>query len=115
MRVVAVALLGAAGAVARHLLTRVWRSSFPWSIVAINLAGAFALGVVAKVADTGDLSSGARVALGSGLLGGFTTFSTLARDTVQLGQLGAPWRAAGNLVGSLAAGVLVAAAGYALA
>ena len=71
-----IGLLGGVGAIARFLLdgaisTRLGRG-FPYGTLVVNIIGAFALGVVAGVA----LSADATRLVATGLLGGFTTFST---------------------------------------
>jgi CrcB protein len=58
---------------------------FPWGTLVVNLVGCFAIGVLATLADEGELfSPSARLFLVSGLLGGFTTFSTFGLETLQL-------------------------------
>ena len=54
------------------------RESFPWGTLAVNVTGAFALGLLAGVGEA------ATVILASGALGSLTTFSTLAVETVEL-------------------------------
>lgn len=85
-----VAAAGAVGAGARMALTRAadrrHRSPFPWSILVVNVVGAFVLGAVAGAAGAGSLDLRAATVLGAGMCGGFTTFSTFALDTVALGR-----------------------------
>ena len=80
----AVALLGGVGASGRVLLdgvlTRRASTPFPVGILVVNLLGAFAAGLVAGFAMTGD----ARRLIATGLLGGFTTFSTWMLQTDRL-------------------------------
>lgn len=64
---VGVAVLGALGTYARYRL-----SSHPWGIFAVNVSGAFVLGLLTGLSVTGD----ALLLLGTGLLGSYTTFST---------------------------------------
>ena len=101
----AVGLLGGAGAVARFLLDsavsrRVGRA-FPSGILAVNLSGAFALGVLFGVAPGSD----AYTLLAGGLLGSYTTFSTWVADSHRLWSDGRRGLAAANLVGSLVLGL----------
>ena len=106
--VIAVGLLGGLGATARFLLDgavsgRVGRS-FPWGTLAVNLTGAFALGVLAGAT----LSEDAYRIAGVGLLGAYTTFSTWMLETHRLAEDGR-WRPAIlNVVGSLAVGLAAA-------
>jgi CrcB protein len=85
-RVLWIAAGGAVGSVARYLvgrwLTSVSTSDFPWGTFAVNLAGSFLLGAVMCLAvEAKVLSDTARLALGVGVLGGFTTYSTFAYET----------------------------------
>jgi fluoride exporter len=80
--------------------------TFPWSTLVINVLGAFAIGIVAASFAASSIAPGSTLhaAIGIGLLGGFTTFSTFALETVTLvedGRLGAAasYAAAMNGVG----------------
>jgi CrcB protein len=106
-----VALLGGAGAVARFLLdgtvaARAGRD-FPWGTLAVNLSGAFLLGLLVGAALSGD---GQRL-LGTGLIGGYTTFSTWALETHRQAEDGRGRGALLNLAISLVLGVACAWAG----
>jgi CrcB protein len=103
-----VGLLGGVGAVARFLLdgavaARAGRA-FPWGTLVVNLTGAFALGVLVGAAVDEDPY---RLA-GTGLLGGFTTFSTWALESHRLGEDGELPLGAMNFAVSLVAGVTAA-------
>lgn len=102
-----IAVAGGVGAGARYLVdiavTRMLGARVPWGILLVNITGAFALGVV-----SGGLVSATGVwVLGVGLLGGYTTFSSVAVSTVLLADnrrtLGSALYAAGTFVGSVAA------------
>jgi CrcB protein len=88
---------GAAGTAARYLLSRAVPSfaGVPVATLVINVAGAFALGVLLEGLTRRGPDQGARrvlrLLLGTGFLGGFTTYSALAVDTDSLlrgGQVG---------------------------
>lgn len=90
---VAVALGGALGSMARYLVSvlvgRWLGTAFPWNTLAVNLAGALAMGVLAELAvHAWQPSSTLRAFLIVGLLGGFTTFSTFSLDAAQLMERG---------------------------
>lgn len=111
--VLAVAVGGAGGAVARFLvslaLARWLGASFPWGTLAVNVAGSFVLGAVAGVAQVpGAVHPTARALVGTGFCGGFTTFSTFAVETIAMPARLAALNAGANLAASCAA----AAAGY---
>jgi len=76
-------------------------SSFPWGTLVVNLTGAFALGFV-----TGKLSGDAQLLVGTGLLGGYTTFSTWMFESHRLGEDGELRAGVVNLLGSLILGIL---------
>jgi len=97
-----IGLLGGLGAVARVVLGAAVDaradSPFPWGTLAVNVAGAFALGVLVGAGLGGDAY---RLAA-TGFLGAFTTFSTWVVDARLLGaRLGAA-----NLAAALALGLL---------
>ncbi|MCL6636621.1 MAG: CrcB family protein [Alicyclobacillus sp.] len=71
---------------------------FPWGTWLVNVVGAFWLGWCVRGVDAGVLSSGWWMFLGTGVCGGFTTFSTLSVETVRL--LRVNWRMALVYVGS---------------
>ena len=108
---IAVALLGGAGAVGRFLLDgavgRRAGRAFPYGTLAVNITGAFLLGVLVGAA-LGDESN--RL-LGTGLLGGYTTFSTWAFESQRLGEDGRLRLGALNFAVSLVLGVAAAWAG----
>lgn len=85
--ILSVALGGAAGSVFRHLLNR-WigqPDGLPLGILVVNLLGTFLLGVAATLfLERIGVSDNARLAITVGLLGGFTTFSTVWLDTLHL-------------------------------
>ena len=108
---IGVALLGGAGAVARFLLdgavsARAGRA-FPWGTLAVNLSGAFALGVLAGAALGGD----ARRLAATGLLASYTTFSTWALEAHRQGEDGRFGGAALNIAAGLVLGLACAWAG----
>ena len=84
---IGIGLLGGLGACARVLLgaavdARAERATFfPWGTLAVNLSGAFALGVLAGAGLAGD----AYTLAATGFLGAFTTFSTWVVDARLLG------------------------------
>ena len=91
-------------------------SGFPFDIFAINLSGAFALGLLYGLAEHGvRVSPDTRLALGTGFLGAYTTFSTftVGGDTLLLG--GAWLTGTLYLAGSVALGVFCAHLGHVVA
>ncbi|WP_405374808.1 MULTISPECIES: fluoride efflux transporter CrcB [unclassified Microbacterium] len=85
----------------------------PPGILVVNITGSFLLGALTGLGDV--IDSAWVTIVGVGLLGGFTTFSTMAVDTARLAQRGRRDRAWLNLLGTFAACVVAAALGLALA
>lgn len=109
-----VAALGAVGALARFAaasyLTARTRSSFPVGTFTVNVTGAFALGVLTGLG----LSHDALMLAGTGFLGSYTTFSTWMVEAERLGEAAERGRMWLYLLGSMAAGLAAAGAGWAL-
>jgi CrcB protein len=95
-------------------MARVTGGVFPWETLIINVTGCLAIGVLTAALDKGALLSPAlRMALLVGLLGGYTTFSSFALETLKLAQ-GAQWRSAMSyVVLTNASGLVAVWAGYA--
>ncbi len=114
--VLAALAAGALGAVLRYLVARRWAagSGVVWPVLAVNVVGSGAGGVVLGLAAVGGVSGDIRLVLLSGFCGGLTTFSTWGVETIQLVELGR-WRAAVLNVGSnLVLGLGAAAGAWAL-
>ncbi len=116
-----VALGGAIGATLRYGATvvalRRFGPDFPVATLAVNVVGSFLLGLAAAFLVEPPTSDGARwraALLMTGVLGGFTTFSTFSLDAVGLALKGR-WAAAGGYVaGSVALSIAAAGLGLAL-
>ena len=90
-------------------------AAFPWATLAINLIGSFAMGLLAgRLATYGPEGESLRLALGVGVLGGFTTFSAFSLETVALAQRGAIGLAALYAGISLIGGIAGLIAGLAI-
>src|SRR5262245_39245763 len=113
MTTLMVAAGGLIGVMGRYGLTRltIHHESLQWMTAAINIGGSFLLGVLAA---TSWFSRDMREALGVGLLGGFTTFSTFSVQAVLDVDAGEPRRAAAYLVLSVVGRTAAATAGYVL-
>src|SRR5882724_2589667 len=69
--------------------------SFPWSTVFVNVSGSLAIGLIAGwFALRGQGGQTLRLFLTTGVLGGYTTFSAFALDTVLLWERGQVWGSA---------------------
>jgi CrcB protein len=112
----AVALGGALGAVARYALDRVIERHsigvFPWSTFTINASGCLLIGiVVAALVDRRHTPLWLRLGVVMGFIGGYTTFSTYAQETLDLVQEGEVAALIVYALGSVVVGVLAVYAG----
>jgi CrcB protein len=114
----AILIGGCAGAVARYLAFSSLQdradTRFPVGILAVNLSGAFVLGLLHGLRVDGSLPHWLAAGVQVGIIGAYTTYSTWAVDSLSLARDGAPWAATVNLAGSLLAGVLLVWAGDSL-
>ncbi|HET9380778.1 MAG TPA: CrcB family protein [Streptomyces sp.] len=108
--VAVVALGGAAGAAARHAASLAWPGppgGFPWTTMGVNILGCALIGVLmAAVTELPAPHRLARPFLGTGVLGGFTTFSTYAVDVQRLLDAGRTATALAYLAATPVAAVL---------
>ena len=123
IRVVLVAIGGAIGSVARYgvgaLGQQLFGPAFPWGTLMVNLSGSFLIALIMHIALTGTaISVELRIFLTTGIVGGFTTYSTFNYETLALLNQRAYGLAglnlAGTVLGCLLTGVLGLAAGRAL-
>ena len=109
-----VAVLGGFGALARFgltlLVTDRLHPHLPEGTLIVNVSGAFLLGLLAGIAINGE----ARLVLGAGLLGSYTTFSTWMVETQRIEEAGRGRIAVANVVLSVVLGLGAAALGHAL-
>jgi fluoride exporter len=88
---------------------------FPWGTFAVNVSGCFLIGVLATLADEHAwITPAARLALVTGVLGGYTTFSAFGLETWQLVEDGRAWLAVMNVSASVAVGIAAIVAGVAI-
>ncbi len=111
--------LGAAvGAPSRYLVDRFVQarhdSLVPWGTLTVNVVGSLVLGLLTGAVVDGDLPTGLALALGTGLCGALTTYSTFSYETLRLFEDGARLYAGLNVALSLSAGLAAAALGYAV-
>lgn len=106
-----IAVAGGAGSLCRYL---VWRAAtqpdtvFPAGTLTVNLAGCFCIGLLAKMVNHDVL----RLALITGFLGGFTTFSAFSLETLHLFRNGLISTAVLYVTASNVGGLLAAWAGW---
>lgn len=115
----ALAIAGAVGTLARAGVTgaavRLVGTTYPWGTLVVNVVGAFAFGAIVGVSRSRlPLAHGLDTIVLVGLLGGFTTFSSYAFQTVELWESGRPALAAGYAIGSNLLGFVAVWAGLQL-
>lgn len=119
LKILAIMTGGGMGAAARYSLAmlaqRLTPDNFPFGTLAANLLGSFAIGFLWCTFEGSRLTNEWRLFIFTGFLGGFTTFSTFARETTQLFKVGEWKTALAYLIISNALGITLVLAGYLLA
>lgn len=114
LELAAVAGAGGIGAGVRFLVDRaVMRGrpdGLPLGILIVNVSGSLALGLIVGL-GAAIVSAPVVAIVGTGLLGGYTTFSTVSVETVLIADRGRRRLAAINLIGTLVLALAAAAAG----
>jgi CrcB protein len=116
----AVAAGGAVGSLARHgvnlLFAHLFDRSMPYATAAVNVSGSLVIGALAGLLASGRLEMApvTRVFVFVGVLGGFTTFSSLMLDMLTLTQGGERALAVSNLALQTLAGLAAVWWGYSL-
>ena len=110
---------GGVGAALRHGINlgtaRFISAGFPYATFFINVTGSFVMGLIAAwFAFKGDASQHWRLFLTTGILGGYTTFSTFSLDAALLYERGQLGLAAGYVIGSVLLGLIGLFAGLAV-
>jgi fluoride exporter len=115
---VAVFLGGAVGTVARYELSAhhpLGASAFPWVTLLVNLTGSFAIGLLVPVTEhVSHRAPVVRPLLMVGLLGGWTTYSTLAVDAALLAKNGDVASCVAYLLATVVGGLVLVVAGHGL-
>ncbi|GAA3731156.1 fluoride efflux transporter FluC [Salinactinospora qingdaonensis] len=115
----AVSVGGALGALARWGVAQTLPpvpGTFPWPVYVVNVVGCFAIGILmVAIAGAGPRWRLVRPFLGTGVLGGYTTFATAMTGTARLVESGEVATALSYLAGTLASALLAVWAGSVLA
>lgn len=74
------------GGISRYLVTlfvqNKFLSTFPYGTLVVNIIGCFLIGVIYGFSDRGNMNPELRLFLATGIMGGFTTFSSFSNDTI---------------------------------
>ena len=116
---IAFLVAAAVGAPARYLLDGLiqdrTRGEFPWGTCVVNVSGSFILGLLSGLALYHPFPADAKIVLGTGFCGAYTTFSTFTFETVRLAEAGLTRAAIRNIVVNTGGALVAAGAGLALA
>jgi CrcB protein len=120
IRFLLICLGGAVGTGARYALSvaaaSLFGTTFPIGTLLVNVLGSFFLGAVMQLSVAGTaIGPDARLILGTGILGGFTTYSTFNYETLALLRDGAWLPALANIAATLAGCLLAGSLGVAAA
>src|SRR2546422_9893356 len=109
---------GALGALARYVLGRFIAeragSQFPLGTLLINVSGAFVIGLLFALAKHRMITPTLQVVLATGFVGGYTTFSTMSWEGVQLARGGSMRLSLLYLAGNVASGLVAVVLGLVL-
>jgi len=119
LRLLLIAVFGAAGTLARYGLQGLVQvrvgSTFPWGTLFINLTGCFLLGLIGQMMlNRMMVSSELRVAIAVGFFGGYTTFSSFGWEAAKMLESGEWLRSMTYVAASVVLGLLLSVAGIRL-
>lgn len=107
---------GAVGTLARYGLSglthTIFGGTFPYGTLAVNLAGSFLIGLLWGFVEVGNINSSMRTFIFIGILGGFTTFSSYALETLNLVRDGESKMALANIMATNILGLILVFLGF---
>ena len=115
MKYVVLAIGGATGTLLRFSVSGLFMkrtADFPWATFCVNLSGSFFIGLLASLLPEEKLSSEWRLFLFTGLLGGYTTFSSYSLESLTLFRSGQTGQALSYILASNVLGIVLAGGGY---
>ena len=106
------------GGIARYLVSffiqNKFLSTFPYGTLAVNIIGCFLIGIIYGFSDRGSLNVEWRLFLATGIMGGFTTFSSFSNETVSMLRDAQYWQAFSYVGVSILIGLAATFAGISL-
>lgn len=76
------------GGISRYLVSvfiqNKFLSTFPYGTLAVNIIGCFLIGIIYGFSERGNMNAEWRIFLATGIMGGFTTFSSFSNETVSM-------------------------------
>lgn len=116
--ILAIGVGGFIGGIARYLISlfiqNKYLSTFPYGTLAVNIIGCFLIGLVYGLSEKGNINMEWRLFLATGVLGGFTTFSSLSNETVSMLRDGQYWHAFAYIAVSVIIGLAATFTGISL-
>lgn len=107
---------GAIGTLSRYyvsgLAQKYMGSGFPWGTLVVNITGAFIIGFIWGLFETIEIRSGFRVFVFIGILGGFTTFSSYALESMNLYKQGEIKMAVFNILANNVLAIILVFVGF---
>jgi CrcB protein len=106
------------GGISRYLISlfiqNKFLSTFPYGTLAVNIMGCFLIGIVYGFSERGNMNAEWRIFLATGIMGGFTTFSSFSNETVSMLRDAQYLQAFSYILFSLIVGLAVTFAGISL-
>jgi len=119
MKIVLLMAGGAVGTLARYALSgfthKLYIGTFPMGTLAVNLLGSLVIGFLWGISESRNISPNYRSFIFIGILGGFTTFSTYALETMNLFRENEIRQAVTNLLATNLLGLVLVFAGFFMA
>ncbi len=116
--ILAVGIGSCIGGIARYFLTQIiqnkFLSTFPFGTLAVNIIGCLVIGIVFGLSEKGNFNAEWRIFLVTGILGGFTTFSSFSNESVGMLRDGQLWYAFVYIATSVLVGVLATFTGISI-